>query len=51
MRSLSQLEISAKNPILGGTAMVQQVTPETTIEAVYPESDGQQMADNTEQFA
>lgn len=31
--------------------MVQQVTPETTIEVIYPESDGQPMADNTEQFA
>ncbi|MBG1271519.1 Uma2 family endonuclease [Nostoc sp. WHI] len=31
--------------------MVQQVTPETTIEIIYPESDGQPMADNTEQFA
>lgn len=30
--------------------MVQQVTPETTIEVIYPESDGQPMADNTEQF-
>ncbi|MDZ7963304.1 MAG: Uma2 family endonuclease [Aulosira sp. DedQUE10] len=31
--------------------MVQQVTPEDTIEVIYPESDGQPMADNTEQFA
>ncbi len=31
--------------------MVQQVTPETTIAVIYPESDGQPMADNTEQFA
>ncbi|MBD2414179.1 hypothetical protein FACHB389_19030 [Nostoc calcicola FACHB-389] len=31
--------------------MVQQVTPETNIEIIYPESDGQPMADNTEQFA
>ncbi|MEH1887031.1 Uma2 family endonuclease [Nostoc sp.] len=31
--------------------MVQQVTPETTIEVIYPESDGQPRADNTEQFA
>ncbi|MCC5624972.1 Uma2 family endonuclease [Nostoc sp. CHAB 5715] len=31
--------------------MVQQVTPETTIKVIYPESDGQPMADNTEQFA
>ncbi len=31
--------------------MVQQVTPETTIEVIYPESDGKPMADNTEQFA
>ncbi|MEH1836753.1 MAG: Uma2 family endonuclease [Nostoc sp.] len=31
--------------------MVQQVTPGTTIEVIYPESDGQPMADNTEQFA
>ncbi|MCF2146000.1 Uma2 family endonuclease [Desmonostoc muscorum LEGE 12446] len=31
--------------------MVQQVTPETNIEVIYPESDGQPMADNTEQFA
>ncbi|QIR36345.1 Uma2 family endonuclease [Tolypothrix sp. PCC 7910] len=30
--------------------MVQQVTPETTIAVIYPESDGQPMADNTEQF-
>ncbi|MEH2324038.1 MAG: Uma2 family endonuclease [Nostoc sp.] len=30
--------------------MVQQVTPETTIQVIYPESDGQPMADNTEQF-
>jgi Uma2 family endonuclease len=31
--------------------VVQQVTPETTIKVIYPESDGQPMADNTEQFA
>ncbi len=31
--------------------MVQQVTPGTTIKVIYPESDGQPMADNTEQFA
>ena len=31
--------------------MVQQVTPGNTIEVIYPESDGQPMADNTEQFA
>ncbi|BAY26583.1 hypothetical protein NIES2100_63990 [Calothrix sp. NIES-2100] len=31
--------------------MVQQVTPEDTIAVIYPESDGQPMADNTEQFA
>ncbi|OYD99052.1 hypothetical protein CDG77_03055 [Nostoc sp. 'Peltigera membranacea cyanobiont' 213] len=31
--------------------MVQQVTPETTIAVIYPESDGQPIADNTEQFA
>jgi Uma2 family endonuclease len=30
--------------------VVQQVTPETNIEVIYPESDGQPMADNTEQF-
>lgn len=30
--------------------MVQQVTPETSIGVIYPESDGQPMADNTEQF-
>lgn len=31
--------------------MVQQVTPEDTLEVIYPQSDGQPMADNTEQFA
>lgn len=31
--------------------MLQQVTQETTIKVIYPESDGQPMADNTEQFA
>ncbi|BAY29824.1 hypothetical protein NIES2107_16680 [Nostoc carneum NIES-2107] len=30
--------------------MVQQITPEPTIEVIYPQSDGQPMADNTEQF-
>ncbi len=30
--------------------MVQQITPETTDTIIYPESDGQPMADNTEQF-
>jgi Uma2 family endonuclease len=30
--------------------MVQQLTPDTTEEVIYPESDGQPMADNTEQF-
>jgi Uma2 family endonuclease len=30
--------------------VVQQVTPETNFEVIYPESDGQPMADNTEQF-
>ncbi|MBW4612960.1 MAG: Uma2 family endonuclease [Desmonostoc vinosum HA7617-LM4] len=30
--------------------MVQQITPETTSEIIYPQSDGQPMADNTEQF-
>ncbi|BAY90733.1 MULTISPECIES: Uma2 family endonuclease [unclassified Tolypothrix] len=30
--------------------MVQQVTPEPTIAVIYPQSDGQPMADNTEQF-
>ncbi|EHC12873.1 Uma2 family endonuclease [Fischerella thermalis] len=30
--------------------MVQQLTPDTTPELVYPESDGKPMADNTKQF-
>ncbi|MGF1492841.1 MAG: Uma2 family endonuclease [Microcoleaceae cyanobacterium] len=30
--------------------MVQQLTPETPTEIIYPDSDGQPMADNTEQF-
>lgn len=30
--------------------MVQQITPETTDTIIYPESDGQPMADNREQF-
>jgi len=30
--------------------MVQQLSPQTTPEIIYPDSDGQPMADNTEQF-
>jgi Uma2 family endonuclease len=30
--------------------MVQQITPNTSLEIVYPESDGKPMADNTKQF-
>jgi Uma2 family endonuclease len=30
--------------------MVQQLTPDTALELVYPESDGKPMADNTKQF-
>jgi len=32
------------------TSMVQQLSPETTPEIIYPDSDGQPMADNTKQF-
>ncbi len=32
------------------TAMVQQIPVETTSEIIYPDSDGQPMADNTKQF-
>jgi hypothetical protein len=30
--------------------MVQQLTPETKPEIIYPDSDGEPMADNTKQF-
>lgn len=30
--------------------MVQQLVPPTTPEIIYPDSDGQPMADNTQQF-
>ena len=30
--------------------MVQQIAPQTTPEIIYPDSDGQPMADNTKQF-
>jgi Uma2 family endonuclease len=30
--------------------MVQQLTPETAPDIIYPDSDGQPMADNTKQF-
>jgi hypothetical protein len=30
--------------------MVQQLTPETKLEIIYPDSDGNSMADNTEHY-
>ena len=30
--------------------MVQQLTPETKLEIIYPDSDGNPMADNTEHY-
>jgi Uma2 family endonuclease len=37
-------------PNTGETAMVQQLTPDTTPDIIYPDSDGKPMADNTKQF-